>query len=184
MSRTWFNGSLVEGPLAVDRGERGLLLGDGLFETILVLNRTPLWGNMHFLRLEAAAQELGQAAFALASIFKSGECGELSNPAVADVWLRRAAELKYVPAQFELGRQGLAHTDDPLQLAEAVRLIARAARKGHAAACYTLSACYARGLALEVDPARAWAWLTLAAQRGDARAELKLPERFDYRSII
>lgn len=61
MSRTWFNGSFVEGPLSVDRGERGLLLGDGLFETLLVLNRTPLWGNMHFLRLEAAAQELGLA---------------------------------------------------------------------------------------------------------------------------
>jgi branched-chain amino acid aminotransferase len=59
MSRAWFNGARVEGPLAVERGERGLLLGDGLFETILVLNRTPLWGNMHFLRLEAAAQELG-----------------------------------------------------------------------------------------------------------------------------
>jgi branched-chain amino acid aminotransferase len=43
----------------VERGERGLLLGDGLFETILVLNRTPLWGNMHFARLEAAALELG-----------------------------------------------------------------------------------------------------------------------------
>ena len=61
MSRTWFNGALVEGPLGVERGERGLLLGDGLFETILVLNRTPLWGNMHFLRLEASAQELGLA---------------------------------------------------------------------------------------------------------------------------
>lgn len=59
MSRTWFNGALVEGPLPVDRGERGLLLGDGLFETILVLNRKPLWGNMHFARLEAAAHELG-----------------------------------------------------------------------------------------------------------------------------
>jgi branched-chain amino acid aminotransferase len=59
VSRSWFNGALVEGPLAIARGERGLLLGDGLFETILVLNRTPLWGNMHFLRLEAAAQELG-----------------------------------------------------------------------------------------------------------------------------
>ena len=31
MSRTWFNGALVEGPLSVERGERGLLLGDGLF---------------------------------------------------------------------------------------------------------------------------------------------------------
>ncbi len=59
MNRTWFNGSLVEGPLELDRGDRGLLLGDGLFETILVVNRTPLWGNMHFARLEASAKELG-----------------------------------------------------------------------------------------------------------------------------
>lgn len=59
MSSSWFNGKFVEGPLSVARGERGLLLGDGLFETILVLNRVPLWGNMHFLRLEAAAAELG-----------------------------------------------------------------------------------------------------------------------------
>lgn len=59
MSRTWLNGRLVDGLLELERGERGLLLGDGLFETLLVLNRTPLWGNMHFARLEAAAQELG-----------------------------------------------------------------------------------------------------------------------------
>ena len=59
MSRVWFNGALTEGTLAVDRSDRGLLLGDGLFETILVLNRKPLWGNMHFVRLESAAQELG-----------------------------------------------------------------------------------------------------------------------------
>jgi branched-chain amino acid aminotransferase len=59
MSRCWFNGALVEGPLALARGERGLLLGDGLFESILVVNGKPLWANMHFLRLEASAQELG-----------------------------------------------------------------------------------------------------------------------------
>ena len=59
MSRTWFNGALADGPLQLDRADRGLLLGDGLFETILVVNRTPLWGNMHFLRLEASATELG-----------------------------------------------------------------------------------------------------------------------------
>ena len=59
MSRTWFNGALIDGPLEVARGERGLLLGDGLFETMLVLNRTPLWGNMHLARLESAAHELG-----------------------------------------------------------------------------------------------------------------------------
>lgn len=61
MSRVWFNGALATGPLALDRGDRGLLLGDGLFETILVLNRTPLWGNMHLARMESAAKELGIA---------------------------------------------------------------------------------------------------------------------------
>lgn len=59
MSRTWFNGAFIEGPLPLERGERGLLLADGLFETILVLNRMPLWANMHFLRLEASAAALG-----------------------------------------------------------------------------------------------------------------------------
>ncbi len=59
MSRVWFNGALTDGPLALDRSDRGLLLGDGLFETILVLNQKPLWGNMHFARLESGAQELG-----------------------------------------------------------------------------------------------------------------------------
>lgn len=59
MSRVWFNGARIEGALPVDRGERGLLLGDGLFETILVLNRKPLWGNMHLARLESGARELG-----------------------------------------------------------------------------------------------------------------------------
>lgn len=59
MNRTWFNGGLIEGPLAVERSERGLLLGDGLFETMLALNRVALWRNMHLLRLETAAAELG-----------------------------------------------------------------------------------------------------------------------------
>jgi branched-chain amino acid aminotransferase len=61
MNRVWLNGALVTGPLALDRGDRGLLLGDGLFETILVLNRAPLWGNMHLARLESSAKELGIA---------------------------------------------------------------------------------------------------------------------------
>lgn len=130
---------------------------------------------LNWLR-KAAAQDMGAAAYALAGIFKAGGCGELTNPSVADVWLRRAADLKYVPAQYELGRLGLADPIDSQHRAESLRLIARAARKGHAAACYTLSLCYARGVALKVDPVRAWAWMTMAADRGEARAELKLPE--------
>lgn len=60
MKRVWFNGArFPNGVLTVDAGERGLLLGDGLFETMLVVNRTALWGNMHLARLEASAKETG-----------------------------------------------------------------------------------------------------------------------------
>ena len=59
MNRVWFNGAILDGPLALDAGDRGLLLGDGIFETVLVLNRTPLWGNMHLARMESSARELG-----------------------------------------------------------------------------------------------------------------------------
>ena len=61
MNRVWFNGSIVEGPLPLDAGDRGLLLGDGLFETMLVLNGRALWGNMHLARMESSAKELGLA---------------------------------------------------------------------------------------------------------------------------
>ena len=59
MSRVWFNGAMTEGPLMVDARDRGLTLGDGVFETLMVLNRSPLWANMHLARFQAAALELG-----------------------------------------------------------------------------------------------------------------------------
>lgn len=59
MNSVWFNGAITPGNLEIDPRDRGLLLGDGLFETILILNRTTLWGNMHLARLEGAAKELG-----------------------------------------------------------------------------------------------------------------------------
>ena len=59
MRRVWFNGTLTDGMLAIDARDRGLLLGDGVFETMLVLNTTALWANMHLARMESAAKELG-----------------------------------------------------------------------------------------------------------------------------
>lgn len=59
MRCVWFNGEITSGALALDSRDRGLLLGDGIFETLLVLNRTPLWANMHLARMEGAAKELG-----------------------------------------------------------------------------------------------------------------------------
>ena len=56
----WHNGALHEGTtITLDAGDRGLLLGDGLFETIAVFNRTPFRLADHWDRMEAAAARLG-----------------------------------------------------------------------------------------------------------------------------
>ena len=59
MSHVWFNGAVSEGAILLDARDRGLTLGDGLFETVLVVNGAALWINMHLARMEASAQELG-----------------------------------------------------------------------------------------------------------------------------
>ncbi len=53
MSLVWFNGKLIDGPLPLDPADRGLLLGDGLFETIAVINGKPLWLEEHLARLRS-----------------------------------------------------------------------------------------------------------------------------------
>lgn len=56
----WFEGRLSEGgTIALEAGDRGLLLGDGVFETIGVFNRVPFALAAHLSSLSAAAKELG-----------------------------------------------------------------------------------------------------------------------------
>jgi branched-chain amino acid aminotransferase len=57
-----FAGQDCAGPLPVSPGERGLLLGDGVFETILALNGRPVWLSDHLDRLLAAVSVLGLKA--------------------------------------------------------------------------------------------------------------------------
>lgn len=59
MSVVWFNGQFVDGALPLDPYDRGFLLGDGVFETIAVTNRKPLWLDEHLQRMSQAAAELG-----------------------------------------------------------------------------------------------------------------------------
>jgi len=55
----WFNGEFIAGKLALDPADRGLTLGDGLFETILVVKGKPVWLSDHLERMGDAADELG-----------------------------------------------------------------------------------------------------------------------------
>jgi branched-chain amino acid aminotransferase len=59
MSVTWFNGALIEGAISIDPADRGLTLGDGVFETILVRGSKIIWLDEHLVRMKVAAQELG-----------------------------------------------------------------------------------------------------------------------------
>ena len=59
MSVVWYDGVFCGESLPLDPRDRGLLLGDGVFETIAVLNHRPLWIAEHLARLEQSSRELG-----------------------------------------------------------------------------------------------------------------------------
>jgi len=61
LSAVWFNGAFIAGTLPLDPHDRGFLLGDGVFETISVINHKPLWLDEHVQRMGHAAAELGIA---------------------------------------------------------------------------------------------------------------------------
>ena len=50
---------MIEGDLPLMPTDRGFLLGDGIFETLLVCNRTALWRHAHLIRMENSARGLG-----------------------------------------------------------------------------------------------------------------------------
>ena len=54
----WCNDSFVDN-LKLDVAERGLMLGDGIFETISVRDGKSVWLDEHLTRLQSAARELG-----------------------------------------------------------------------------------------------------------------------------
>jgi branched-chain amino acid aminotransferase len=59
LSTVWFNGQFVDAALPLDPHDRGFLLGDGVFETVAVINHKPLWLDEHLQRMSHAAAELG-----------------------------------------------------------------------------------------------------------------------------
>ena len=53
MKRAWFKGRLMEGDIALSPFDRGFTLGDGLFETMRVVNGKPfhVWQVCGYLKL-------------------------------------------------------------------------------------------------------------------------------------
>ena len=59
MKRAWLNKKVLRGKLMLSTHERGLTLGDGLFETLAVRDGVALWRFEHLERMRAAATQLG-----------------------------------------------------------------------------------------------------------------------------
>jgi branched-chain amino acid aminotransferase len=57
--RVWFDDALHEGPLPISPLDRGLTLGDGIFETILVVKGVVMWRKEHLARMAEAAAWMG-----------------------------------------------------------------------------------------------------------------------------
>lgn len=58
--KVWLNGSIMDARDArIDPADRGFLLGDGLFETMLALHGHPVFADAHMLRLKAGAELIG-----------------------------------------------------------------------------------------------------------------------------
>ncbi len=59
MSVVWFNSEFLYDTLPLDPADRGLMLGDGLFETIAVAGGQAIWLDEHIARFVASASNLG-----------------------------------------------------------------------------------------------------------------------------
>ena len=51
----WLNGSIIDAEGAIDARDRGLTLGDGIFETLAFIDGMPLRTTRHFARLRTGA---------------------------------------------------------------------------------------------------------------------------------
>jgi branched-chain amino acid aminotransferase len=59
MSLNYYRGNITEGEISISPQDRGLQLGDGLFETMLVVDGVAVWRTAHLARMKNSAGELG-----------------------------------------------------------------------------------------------------------------------------
>lgn len=94
----WLNGELLDGPVApFDLRDRGLLLGDGVFDTCLVLNGRVAFGAAHLARLLAHAAALGIDADAAVVHAAYAQAATLEGPHALRVSVTRGPGPRGLP---------------------------------------------------------------------------------------
>lgn len=87
------------------------------------------------------------------------------------VLLRRAANMGYAFAQYNLGMCCYKALGVDADLEETVKWWRMAAVQGHVEAQYLMAVCYARGYGVEVDMMKAAMWALKSAEQGYAEAQ-------------
>lgn len=118
------------------------------------------------LLLEAAENGVPQAQADLADLYLNGGLGR-PDPQAGILWLTEAAKNGKADFAYRLGllyEQGIG---SPINYANAGVLYTMACGKGHAAAAARIAFMAAEGLGTRADPVQAWAYASLAIERGD-----------------
>ncbi|MCE4224860.1 class IV aminotransferase [Methylobacterium sp. C25] len=127
----WYDGRIVEGPVPFDLADRGLLLGDGVFDTALALDGRVVFETAHVARLVAAAESLGFSIDA-GAILKAmrAVAGTAPRAAVRTTVTRGAGPRGVAPpkeprplifASAAAAKPGLAHASLRLQVSAIAR---------------------------------------------------------------
>lgn len=116
--------------------------------------------------VNAATSGMAQAQNDLALLYLSGKVLGATDGAAGVAWLTRAAQGGYAPAQNSLAALFESGNLVPRNLNNAAQLYTLAAQQGHGPATFAIARMFGQGIGTTPDPVKAWAFATVAGERG------------------
>lgn len=132
--------------------------------------------DLQQLRQSAEVDQSAKAQYQLGLRFLQGKRGVEKDEKSAMMWLKRAAEQNYAPAQYKLSELWRSGPIEGLDAVEATEHLMNAAEQGHSNAQYRLGLMYLKGDTVDRDLVAAREWLELAAEHGHKGAAQALAE--------
>jgi len=122
--------------------------------------------------LKAAQAGIPDAEYAVSRIYGSGSLTVVADPAKARVWLTKAAQHNFEPAELDLGTALVEGRGGPRDEKEGFQWLLRAARAGNVPAQARIARLYRAGIGVDADFVSAAAWYIVARHAGLKDLEL------------